>query len=77
MTGDEIPYAVEKALDTKQNEELNILLAIMLSEKAERLKLILHKLFQDRLDEFQLVKEEFTPKYNDLEEDRIEGRLTQ
>lgn len=34
MTGDEIPYAVEKALDTKQNEELNILLAIMLSEKA-------------------------------------------
>ncbi len=45
LTGEEYALAVERAVEVKQREELNMLLAVLLNEKAEKLKAILDKLF--------------------------------
>lgn len=73
--GEELTYAMEKAIDSKQAEELKILLSILLNEKFEKLKLMLDKLLQDKLDELRIVKEEFAPRFEELEDEKSKGRL--
>ncbi len=74
-SGEDLTYAVEKAVDLKQAEELKVVLAIMLNEKFEKIKMLLDKLLQDKLDELRMVKEDFLPRFSELEDEKSKGRL--
>lgn len=43
----------------------------MLKEKFEKLKVLLEKLLMDKVDETRMVKEEWAPKFRELEEENL------
>ena len=42
-------------------------LTILVNERAEYLKIVLVQLFADKLDELQQLKEEFKPRFQEIE----------
>jgi hypothetical protein len=62
LTKEELPFAVQKALDDKHSEELNDMLMNLFEEKAKELKDEVLALLEEKLSKESIVKKDINDK---------------